>query len=365
MTKEVEENPVEGASTITRGGVTVVELGAKDSRPAAVSCETNIEDDMEVLNLTNDAGELDNVIEEVESEDVAVVASKVRDGVGSADVEEKNGNNKEVEEKEDPTKEILDGKSLNESATSSSRKLSKKRSWWHYYEQLLKERTGMCQKTQDEVLEAKIKGLQNMKSEYSDILKCAQALNKSFQALVKSQTLMEDAFKRMVYKNEKKGEEEEEENKRDTEFGELFQKNANIMHDVRIRGQELGTIFQYFVDNIKTLCDKTIQDTLDTAKQLKVMRVSYDYDRDMLEKYKLALAPPAGAIEDWEKIHDESKTKFENLKCDVEVKLQLLHENRKAVLEKQLLLMQSALTAYSKGDDEGLKQAMTDFLHKA
>jgi hypothetical protein len=62
---------------------------------------------------------------------------------------------------------------------------------------------------------------------------------------------------------------------------------------------------------------------------------------------------------------NSKRSEFEKLRSDVQIKLKFLDENRVKVMQKQLLLFHTAVSAYFSGNQTALEATMTQFAIKA
>lgn len=122
----------------------------------------------------------------------------------------------------------------------------------------------------------------------------------------------------------------------------------------------------HFTSNIRTLCHKTIEDTLVTIRSFETARLEYDAFRSDLEYLKsIGDSQKALQIRNLEDEVASYREKYERLKSDVTVKMKFLDENRIKVMKKQLALFQSAIYSYFSGNQQALEAIMKQFQFKS
>ncbi|OZC08746.1 Arfaptin-like domain protein [Onchocerca flexuosa] len=102
--------------------------------------------------------------------------------------------------------------------------------------------------------------------------------------------------------------------------------------------------------SLRTLSEKTFEDTMGTIHNYDQARLEYDVHRNETAALQQSNASPE-AVADADFTCNQHRKKYEQLKADVKVKLRLLEENRWKVMRKQLLLLHNALIAYFSGSN--------------
>ncbi|KAI1731665.1 arfaptin-like domain-containing protein [Ditylenchus destructor] len=108
---------------------------------------------------------------------------------------------------------------------------------------------------------------------------------------------------------------------------------------------------------MQTLSDKTIQDTLLTVDRHDQARLEYDVYRYELENLR-SQPNPMASLDEAEQKAAAAKSKYDQLKEDVRIKLTLLEENRGKVMRRQIALVQKAFGSYFEGNTETLKKTL-------
>lgn len=127
----------------------------------------------------------------------------------------------------------------------------------------------------------------------------------------------------------------------------------------------------HFTSSLRTLCHKTIEDTLVTIRNFEAARLEYDAYRTDLETLKSTFEVNAGHSENnsgrvqqmrtLEGEVNEFREKYERLKSDVIIKMKFLDENRVKVMRKQLVLFQHAISMYFSGNAQALDAITKQF----
>ncbi|KAK1174915.1 arfaptin-1 isoform X2 [Acipenser oxyrinchus oxyrinchus] len=232
-------------------------------------------------------------------------------------------------------------------------KLELVRKWsintYKYTRQILSEKLGRGSRTVDLELEAQIEILRDNKRKYEYVVKLAQTLGSQLYQMVQTQRQLGDAFRPQF----KIAELHEEEFGFNAETQKLLSKNGETL---------LGAI-NFFICSVKTLVDKTIEDTMVNIKQYENARIEYDAYRTDLEELNLGPrdATTVPKIEQSQYVFQAYREKYEKMRNDVSIKLKFLEENKVKVLHNQLVLFHSAIAAYYAGNQKQLEQTLKQF----
>ncbi|VDK58331.1 unnamed protein product [Anisakis simplex] len=123
-------------------------------------------------------------------------------------------------------------------------------------------------------------------------------------------------------------------------------------------GELLERALTFFLSSLRTLCEKTIEDTLLTIHNHDQARLEYDVHRNEVETLKHQTNLNSEAISNATQRCELQREKYERLKEDVKIKMTLLEENRIKVMRKQLVLLHNALMAYFSGNARALQSTM-------
>ncbi|ROL53142.1 Arfaptin-1 [Anabarilius grahami] len=215
--------------------------------------------------------------------------------------------------------------------------------------QILSEKLGRGSRTVDLELEAQIEVLRDNKRKYEHVVKLAQTLCTQLAQMLQTQRNLGDAFADLSLKT--------------PELHEEFGYNAETQKLLAKNGETLLGAINFFIASVKTLVDKTIEDTLVNIKQYEAARVEYDAYRTDLEELNLGprdanTLPKIELSQQQFQIHRE---KYEKMRNDVSVKLKFLEENKVKVLHNQLILFHNAIAAYFAGNQQQLEQTLKQF----
>ncbi|KAL2098182.1 hypothetical protein ACEWY4_007389 [Coilia grayii] len=215
--------------------------------------------------------------------------------------------------------------------------------------QILSEKLGRGSRTVDLELEAQIDVLRDNKRKYEQVIKLAQTLATQLAQMMQTQRQLGDAFADLSLKS--------------PELHEEFSYNADTQKLLSKNGETLLGAINFFISSVRTLVDKTIEDTMINIKQYEAARVEYDAYRTDLEE--LNLGPRDGntlpKIEQSQQQFQVHREKYERMRNDVSVKLKFLEENKVKVLHNQLLLFHNAIAAYYAGNQQQLEQTLKQF----
>ncbi|XP_065110847.1 arfaptin-1 isoform X1 [Paramisgurnus dabryanus] len=215
--------------------------------------------------------------------------------------------------------------------------------------QILSEKLGRGSRTVDLELEAQIEVLRDNKRKYEHVVKLAQTLVTQLGQMMLTQRQLGDAFADLSLKT--------------PELHEEFGYNAETQKLLSKNGETLLGAINFFIASVKTLVDKTIEDTLINIKQYEAARIEYDAYRTDLEELNLGprdanTLPKIELSQQQFQIHRE---KYEKMRTDVSVKLKFLEENKVKVLHNQLILFHNAIAAYFAGNQQQLDQTLKQF----
>lgn len=79
----------------------------------------------------------------------------------------------------------------------------------------------------------------------------------------------------------------------------------------------------YFISTLDTLCNKTIDDTINTIRFYEISRLEYDACRTEIQFIQID-----SQLNEKQQEFQKYKEKYEKLKCDVSIKLKFLEENQ-------------------------------------
>ncbi|KAF4118800.1 arfaptin-1 isoform X1 [Onychostoma macrolepis] len=215
--------------------------------------------------------------------------------------------------------------------------------------QILSEKLGRGSRTVDLELEAQIEVLRDNKRKYEHVIKLAQTLCTQLAQMLQTQRQLGDAFADLSLKT--------------PDLHEEFGYNAETQKLLAKNGETLLGAINFFISSVKTLVDKTIEDTLINIKQYEAARIEYDAYRTDLEELNLGprdanTLPKIELSQQQFQIHRE---KYEKMRNDVSVKLKFLEENKVKVLHNQLILFHNAIAAYFAGNQQQLDQTLKQF----
>ncbi|XP_039606197.1 arfaptin-1 isoform X3 [Polypterus senegalus] len=215
--------------------------------------------------------------------------------------------------------------------------------------QILSEKLGRGSRTVDLELEAQIDILRDNKRKYEHVVKLAQTLSNQLYQMVQTQRQLGDAFADLSLKS--------------LELHEEFGYNAETQKLLSKNGETLLGAINFFIASVKTLVDKTIEDTMVNIKQYEAARVEYDAYRTDLEELNLGPrdATTLPKIEQSQQIFQVHREKYEKMRNDVSIKLKFLEENKVKVLHNQLILFHNAIAAYFAGNQQQLEQTLKQF----
>lgn len=230
--------------------------------------------------------------------------------------------------------------------------------------QIISEKLGKGSRTIDPELEQQIEILRETQLKYLNVLRLARALWTHFNNVVATQRQLADSFTELGQKS--------------PELQEEFTYNAETQKALIRNGETLLGALNFFISSINTLCNKTMEDTLQTIKMYETARIEYDAYRTEMENFSPSITSqpsatstshPNGAndpsqiarVVDTQANFSIHKDKFDKLRSDVAIKLKFLDENKVKVMHKQLLLFHNAISAYFSGNQSALDATLKQF----
>ncbi|KAL1493076.1 hypothetical protein ABEB36_011209 [Hypothenemus hampei] len=212
--------------------------------------------------------------------------------------------------------------------------------------QLMFEKLGKTARTHDTELESQIDQLRETQKKYLNILRLARALTSHFYLVVQTQHALGETFSDLAQKS--------------PELQEEFLYNSETQRNLTKNGESLLGALNFFISSVNTLCNKTIEDTLQSIRQYEAARVEYDAYRTDLESLS---GKPEGTIglEEAQHGYELHRQNFIKLRAEVSIKMKFLDENRIKVMHKQLLLFHNAISAYFSGNQQALEATLKQF----
>ena len=104
-----------------------------------------------------------------------------------------------------------------------------------------------------------------------------------------------------------------------------FNQNGELQKVLVKNGETLLNALGFFTTNLATLCNKTIEDTIQTVKAYESSRVEYDAYRTDMEAYESTGVAPR---EEAKKDYISQKEKYGKIRQDLQIKLKFLEENK-------------------------------------
>merc|ERR1711935_171409 len=212
--------------------------------------------------------------------------------------------------------------------------------------QVMNEKLGKGTRTVDFVLEEKIEKIKDTKSRYTRLLELAKLLQTQVAAVQGTKRAMAEVFTDLSHKQ------------RELE-GEMLA-NGQAFNAVNEHSNTLVKTLETFTDGLKTLVERTIQDSLDTITKYEKTRVEFDAYRTNMEEVQMAPRRDMTGqkLREAQMQMDRARAEYERKRQDVAVKLQLLDENRIKVMRQQLVLLHSATVAYFNGAHDKLAESL-------
>ncbi|XP_050314402.1 arfaptin-2 [Anthonomus grandis grandis] len=212
--------------------------------------------------------------------------------------------------------------------------------------QLMFEKLGKSSRTHDAELESQIDQLRETQKKYLNVLRLTRLLTNHFYHVVQTQHILGDAFSDLAQKS--------------PELQEEFLYNSETQRNLTKNGETLLGALNFFISSVNTLCNKTIEDTMQSIRQYEAARIEYDAYRTDLESLS---TKPEGAIglEEAQQGYEVHRQNFIKLRSEVTIKMKFLDENRIKVMHKQLLLFHNAISAYFSGNQQALEATLKQF----
>ncbi len=189
--------------------------------------------------------------------------------------------------------------------------------------QIVSERLGRRTKTVDEDLEKHIEGLRETQRKYANLLKLSKQLTQQFLGIIQTQKSLTESFLDLSMKA--------------PELQDEFNQNGELQKVLVKNGETLLNALGFFTTNLATLCNKTIEDTIQTIRAYELSRVEYDAYRTDMEAYEGSGA--SARAEDARKDFASQKEKYDKLRSDLQVKLRFLEENKVSNLLSYLFVL--------------------------
>lgn len=115
------------------------------------------------------------------------------------------------------------------------------------------------------------------------------------------------------------------------ELQEEFLYNSETQRNLTKNGETLLGALNFFTSSINTLCNKTIEDTLQSIRQYEAARIEYDAYRTDLEG--LSTKPDATlGVNEAQQNYEVHRQHFMKLRAEVAIKMKFLDENRVSTL---------------------------------
>nr|VZH89156.1 unnamed protein product [Spirometra erinaceieuropaei] len=235
--------------------------------------------------------------------------------------------------------------------------------------QVIEEKLGTTTPTRDPEIEAKVGVLKQVQAQYKEILLTARQMSRQITALSELQ-------KRFSFQLSSAGQQQ-------PELENEFSFNAEAQRLVSLNSANLVSALDVFCGGLETFCNRTVPDTLATIRNLEQSRIVYDAYRGDMERLHIPQDPPTTSPGSAETVKDQrpppqqqqqqhrqeqqqhqirkkfedSREKYCEVRAAVDVKINMLHENRTRVMKKQLQILHSATAAHFAGTASDLKDA--------
>lgn len=190
-------------------------------------------------------------------------------------------------------------------------------------------------------METQIDQLRETQKKYINILRLARALTSHFYHVVQTQvnfkifytilfTIKSPYYKKFISRNyfqHALGEAFSELAQKSPELQEEFLYNSETQRNLTKNGETLLGALNFFISSVNTLCNKTIEDTLQSIRQYEAARIEYDAYRTDLESMS---TKPDGTIglEEAQQGYEVHRQQFMKLRAEVTIKMKFLDENR-------------------------------------
>ncbi|XP_068611917.1 arfaptin-1-like [Brachionichthys hirsutus] len=201
--------------------------------------------------------------------------------------------------------------------------------------QALSEKLGRGSRTVDLDLEPRLELLKDDRQRYEHVVKLTQTLANQIDQFTVTQKTLGDAFSELGVRTPALH----------VEFGV----NAEAHRFLSKSGRGLLDAINAFTTDMKTLVNKTIEDTMINAKKYESARIEYDAYRVDLEELNLGPrdAVTLPKLEQAQKDFQNQRGRYQRIREDLSVKVKLLEENKVKVLRQQLWLLHGAVAAHS------------------
>lgn len=135
--------------------------------------------------------------------------------------------------------------------------------------QLFSERMGKSLRTVDASLESRLEAIKDTQRKYQQLMSLSGQLQLHLQRVVDTQRALAEHFAFLSV--------------RSPELDIEFEFNSETQKRIARNGDTLVASIKFFISNVYTVSSKSIEDTLQTAKQYETSRVLYDAYRSDLE----------------------------------------------------------------------------------
>ncbi|CAK9291437.1 unnamed protein product [Gordionus sp. m RMFG-2023] len=220
--------------------------------------------------------------------------------------------------------------------------------------QLVLQHLGNGVRTIDLDLESRVQVLRDTKHKYTQLITLVRVFSSHLYHAKEAQNCLSELFGELAQKS--------------PELQEEFSYNAETQKVISRNMESFIQALNFFVSNISTLVNKTIEDTLLTVKQYESIRLEFDAYRTEIENLtKLLKTKPVSEakIAESTRQFNISKDKFDKIRNDLSIKLKFLDENRIKVVRKQLVLFHNAISAYYSGNNVAMDAVIKQFNIKA
>ncbi|ESO05936.1 hypothetical protein HELRODRAFT_151577, partial [Helobdella robusta] len=207
-------------------------------------------------------------------------------------------------------------------------------------------------KTSDLELEKKVETLKDTQRQFRHLYDLARHLYTQYGQVIYTQKILGEVLTDLSHKYLEDG------------LTDQFNITATTQRIMTKNGEALlGLCLNVFLKSMSTLCNTTIEDTLNTVKELEASRLKYDAYRSYLEKvrdsprdfhYTLKL-------QEAERNFTKHQAKYKRLHHDLNIKLKFLDENRIKVCQKHLHLFQRGFLCYINNNKQGMDEIMQQF----
>ena len=183
--------------------------------------------------------------------------------------------------------------------------------------QVLSERFGRGLRTVDPELDKRLNSLKDTQRKYNHLISLAGQFEVHFLNVVETQKSLAEHFAFLSI--------------REPELNTEFTFNSDSQKKIARNGETLLSSVTFFISNVRTVANRSIEDTLTTAKNYEATRVLFDAYRTEMETLNRTAATNTSAaakLETTRSEYEKHKKKFEALRNDLDIKLKLLDENR-------------------------------------